>query len=1062
MSFELSHTLIFKGFTPSLRTSDEQVLFTANERGTFPVLFTGRLILSASATFTHLVKDTRTLPEGSDSGPLHGGNVLITQTINFKVRIFTPDGREFTATEITLADLQKFRDQRGSPSGPWSYTVTGESFEQIPFDEAESVDDPKISKGRLGIRIKETIRSESAPPLVNNVPVIPTPRSFQFDLYRVGTFVAEISPPKASAQWRGTMRLIDPDGVAVARTRRPKLTFDVGLPTLNKSRDAVGKVRKWTLEVSPQGDVVNDSIRLTATVIGKGRITLDTIRKRIETLLGKRGKFIDIFGENNGGSALVRLRIKDLVSAETIDIHGLLDDFERDEGLGSTPGEIQTNTIYTLLRKPQKFTVSIPIPVIDNPSIDLKLDLSTLKVGTIDVAIGPSGMLGASVPALKLTVAVSGAIKIMFNRQTLADVKVRGGEFTMEVGIKLSADGTPQLVTAVPDSPFDADLRDAVIAGLLVTFPLLAPVLASSVEAQESDINEDFVETASKLLSDPTLAPSILMMIFGAHLTYLPFRIEGDEIVFDHIAPVEPEPKPTPGYRGAIGRTFIHGPIANKITFNPTTLGDTWSADNLARNIDHIVVVMMENRSYDHVLGYRAQAPFSDGANGLTLEMIEKIEKAKGGPFKVRKLSTAEFDANDIGLRTRLPVQVGHDLDDVKKQLEFQTDGLENKKINSPKGFVDNFKPKLVQKPNEEPHRVVVDDVLGFYDNIDLPFLGYLADNYSYCDRYYCSHPGPTLPNRMYSLTGDVQRDRYGFPILENNNSDNFLLSRTPTIYDLIVRKGLNFRVYESEPSVTMLRMFARYSTDKVNIVPLGANAANLRADVMRGDLPHFTSIEPQMHAHPQDDDHPDADMYRGQIFLKGVYDALTSNPAVWERTLLIITYDEHGGLYDHVIPRVADIYDAPSPGLKDRTGGRRGTNRSASQRLLTIPYGVRVPTFVVSPWTTPGRGPSLALDHCSILKTVLARFLGAEKPFMSDRVSASNSFDAFLTEAEPRMPADLPPPPPLAKLPPGDRKKAPSPTSQIITKPLSRKEMREGPVDYHELSGRWARQLGR
>ena len=72
----------------------------------------------------------------------------------------------------------------------------------------------------------------------------------------------------------------------------------------------------------------------------------------------------------------------------------------------------------------------------------------------------------------------------------------------------------------------------------------------------------------------------------------------------------------------------------------------------------------------------------------------------------------------------------------------------------------------------------------------------------------------------MYSLAGDLQHDRFGFPILDNNNGDNFLLSRAPTIYDFMARKGLSFRVYESFPSVTMLRMFARYATDTTNIVP--------------------------------------------------------------------------------------------------------------------------------------------------------------------------------------------------------------------------------------------------
>ncbi|HKR02496.1 MAG TPA: alkaline phosphatase family protein, partial [Pyrinomonadaceae bacterium] len=127
---------------------------------------------------------------------------------------------------------------------------------------------------------------------------------------------------------------------------------------------------------------------------------------------------------------------------------------------------------------------------------------------------------------------------------------------------------------------------------------------------------------------------------------------------------------------------------------------------------------------------------------------------------------------------------------------------------------------------------------------------------------------------------------------------------------------------------------------------------------------------------------------------------------------------------------------------------------------LLPIRYGVRVPTFVVSPWTMRGKGPSITLDHCSILKSVLARFWGGEKPFLSDRVNASHSFDAFLTEAAPRTVPNfddkLLPPLPISV------PKAPSRTTRITTRPLSRKEMREGPVDYHQLSGRWARQLGR
>ncbi len=202
--------------------------------------------------------------------------------------------------------------------------------------------------------------------------------------------------------------------------------------------------------------------------------------------------------------------------------------------------------------------------------------------------------------------------------------------------------------------------------------------------------------------------------------------------------------------------------------------------------------------------------------------------------------------------------------------------------------------------------------------------------------------------------------------------------------------------------------------------------------------------------------------MHRGQLFVKKVYDTLRSNPALWAKTLLIVTYDEHGGLYDHAIPPVADVLNGRRGPVFDPTGGGgviTAASAASVPNLQPIPYGVRVPTFVVSPWTMRGNGPDLVLDHCSILKSVLARFWGGEKPFLSDRIHASHSFDAFLTEKSPRM--DVPPSPSLPSLPFGSRR-TPSRTSKIVTSPLSRQSMREGPVDYHELSGRWARQLGR
>ena len=207
------------------------------------------------------------------------------------------------------------------------------------------------------------------------------------------------------------------------------------------------------------------------------------------------------------------------------------------------------------------------------------------------------------------------------------------------------------------------------------------------------------------------------------------------------------------------------------------------------------------------------------------------------------------------------------------------------------------------------------------------------------------------------------------------------------------------------------------------------------------------------MHHAPENDDHPIADMYNGQLFLAQVYDTLRSNSALWQKTMLIIAYDEHGGFYDHVIPPIADVRMRPMV-LSD--GGSSGPGPFTASTLVTG-YGLRVPAFVVSPWTPAGKGPDLVLDHCSILKTILARFCGETKPFVSDRVSASRTFDAYLSEQRPRM--NVPVPPALDALPfraPRGKHRA------IETEPVSREKMMSGDVEFHDLSGMVARMLGR
>lgn len=1074
MPFQLPATPVGRIFKPEKQEVGDTASFVVDVGASFDVHFPGRIATIIRARYEQT--GTKKLPNGGT------GFVTEMKDIPVTLTIFTPDGVEFRKKDVSLQDIRKFRTPRGRPNGRWSCKLSGRTA-PIPIGPLSKVGD---SDGFLSIQIIDNVRDESAPLLVANQPVPGTGARFTFDLYRVGRFTAEVF---TSRPWKGTTRLIDPTGRVVATTGDKRLTCDIGLSQLRRPRSADGKpagVPKWTLEVTPQGASVLDEVHVSATVIASTPIRTAAITDRITKLLGPRGSFVKIFGQNLHGQARACVLISDAVAAETISMHGLAEAFIQDAEPG---GDILAGKVYTIRSGPDQKTFEAA-----NVAVSLGLDVGSIRVGSIVFQVGAGDKLGASVPAVRLTVAVSGEVGVTVNGIKVAAAKVRGGRFDVEIGIQFEADGSAKVVKSFPDElvDIDATLKGGALASALG--PISLGAFAKAIEKLESTINAGLVETVDALFSDRTLVARLLMMINGGHFRYLPPRFVGDTIFLDHVAPVEPEARPDPRYRGAVGRQ-VDQPLPGTVRFTPPALGDTWAASNL-RKIEHVVVVMMENRSYDHVLGYRARAPFSDGAAGLSEAVVKAIQsaattdeapglgedakfpdgdKSKDGnpvPFQVRNFKDAGFKPNSAGLRTLFPKSVGHHATDVAQQLQFRARGPGGIDINSPRGFRKNFGPHLRQ----DPQGVVANDVLGFYDEQSLPFFAYLAEHYAYCDHYFCSHPGPTLPNRFFSLVGDLLRDRTGVPVLENGaDPDLFRLSRTHTIYDFLQRFGLDFRVYESFPSMTMLRLFARYATNVEKIVPLGNNFERLRADVKKGNLPALVAIEPRMHSAPENDDHsPDADMLLGQHFIKGVYDALRSNPAVWEKTLLIVTYDEHGGFYDHVVPPAADAYgvdpngglvvtDTIDAGAPGSGAGRPDKTTPASSPAEIIPYGVRVPTFLISPWVAKGKVVSEVFDHCSILKTVLARFTGDARPFMSDRVEASRSFEAALTETAPRMKVPefafpMPTPVPDAAT---DRP-TPSRTTKIVTPPISRRQLEQGVVDYHQLTGWWARQLGR
>ena len=1177
MVFRIEHELVNRDLDIERVENGALVHYTAVAQGEFRVMRPGKVLAQAGATLWHRLNH----PGGTVISGTHGtvggiGNPVGSRwteefpdplikpdagpvPFDLEIRILDPDGKHFTAAEVTVSDLERFKDLRGI-ARPWFFTVAGTSQ---TFRAEEVIGEPA---GKVFMQITETVLSASAAPLVDSTELGADVQRFEFDLYRIGDLVAEVTPlTDTAAPWQGTLRLVDPDGSEIARDDDGSLRCPIGFSHLARSRDAATWApRPWTLEVLPQAGSAAGTHTVGATVLGQVRLNPDAVKARAEKLFGADGHAIEIVGKDRPrdesvGPDLIEavLTIHDPVAAETIDMHGLLDD--------RLPKKSPDGTRFHL-RAEEPVSLGLTEANIGTAA-EIYLKVGSLRVASISAELTrtlsrPGGLVNdgpfpEGTPVLRLDVGVEGRLELhtlagpLSDPVHLADVSAKGGHVAVELGITFGPDTEdvdgdgdlgprPTIRAWMVGEPFDFDFE---AAGLAIAVVALNLVAATAEDFISKLVNDGVQEKLDDLFGDPDTVNEVLMLVLGTHLDWKAPRYDAEqsvEVVFEYVAPVEPEPKPKSNYAAVIGRDFEILPTGDvRVTGALGDLEATWVADNLTAKIDHIVVVMMENRSYDHVLGYRAMASRdgsrpADGADGWTQELIDAVNKRFPAPgpdeeVPIRPMRQSAFAKNLAGRHTCLPSGVGHSVASVAQQLAGRFEGPGGRKINDPAGFVENFLHKYLHDHYRDPETGVVQwDVLRYYETDhsvtydgtsppapvdDLPVYDFLANNFAYSDTFFCSHPGPTLPNRMFLLTGDFQHDRFGYSIPDNNSGDNFLLSRAPTIFDILEREGVSWRVYESGPSVAMLRFFARYAGETTRILKYEQFAT----DVADGVLPQFVMIEPQMHAHPEDDDHPPADMWRGQKLIGDIYATLTSEPELFERTMLIVTYDEHGGLYDHVIPPVAEVLkgtDLPGGGqntgpvsddrddgwtsegdagdggssgggsgapgtryvglgrsrevLRDVAMGERPSATSGENTrpvepkvpAVPVPYGVRVPTFVVSPWVPAGKGPSVTLDFCSILKTVLARFCGDTRPFLSDRVEASYTLEAFLTEPAPRpIPAGLPT---IDELPLTVRSGGISPATAIGTAPLFRSQMIEGEVDSHELMGRLARMLGR
>ncbi len=379
---------------------------------------------------------------------------------------------------------------------------------------------------------------------------------------------------------------------------------------------------------------------------------------------------------------------------------------------------------------------------------------------------------------------------------------------------------------------------------------------------------------------------------------------------------------------------------------------------------DHVVVLMLENQSFDRMLGYlQAVNPAIDGIDADHPRSNPDVVPGSG-PIE-ESITTARHIEDDPQ----------HDLKDVLTQITGPTPTQQMQ------GFVANFANRYPTSSTDERAEIMAHYPRGF-----LPALHSLAEAFVVCDRWFSSMPGPTWPNRFFVHSG-TSLGHVDMP--EGVFSPGVHVYDQTTIYQLLEGGKKSWAVYYGDfPQSLVLLNQLQYPTHYHPMADFAAAAAGPESA-----FPAYVFIEPSYFGDTQNDQHPPHDVVRGDALIADVYNALKANPALFAKTLLVILYDEHGGFYDHVPPPAAV---APDDNVSD----------FAFDRL-----GVRVPAVLVSPLLAAGT-MSETFDHTSLLRFVIDQWGldPARRNPLGKRVAAAKSFGPLLTPlSQPRTMPVLP-----------------------------------------------------
>ncbi|TMB00673.1 MAG: alkaline phosphatase family protein [Deltaproteobacteria bacterium] len=375
--------------------------------------------------------------------------------------------------------------------------------------------------------------------------------------------------------------------------------------------------------------------------------------------------------------------------------------------------------------------------------------------------------------------------------------------------------------------------------------------------------------------------------------------------------------------------------------------------------IDNVVVIMQENRAFDHYFGQLHR---------------EGQPQAEAEP----KNASNPDPTNPSGP----PITAFHQTHYCEcADLDHSWNGTHREWDN---GAMDGFTAANVDACDPTGSRT-----MGFYDKRDLPFYYGLYKTFAIGDRFFCSALTQTFPNRFYLLAGT------SFGHIRNDLPSTPTEFSQRTIFNLLDEAvpPVTWKVYFSQVAFADTFAYVR-NTRQVNVVPID----QYFSDAAAGTLPQVSFVDPIFIGpkNVENDEHPPANIQVGQEFVSRVVRALLASPQ-WPRAALFLTYDEHGGFFDHVPPPPACVPDGIPPMLEP------GDVPGAFDR-----YGIRVPVAVVSPFSRPHSVSHTPHDHTSILRFIETRF---DLPALTARDANADPMLEFFDFATPRLlqPPSLP-----------------------------------------------------